>query len=72
MVKLYELDKHRQFHQMYKLTDIHLKPTALGTQKVNLAQLGMSHTVAASLKALVARGMYHCTVGCKLYSVVEE
>jgi hypothetical protein len=62
MLELYEVDKHRQFHLMYRLTDLHMKSTALSAKKVNLAQLGMSHTVVAILNALAVRGMCHFTV----------
>jgi hypothetical protein len=72
MLKLHELDKHRPFHQIYKLTDVHLNPTAQSTEKVNLAQPGMSHTVAASPSGIVAKGKYHCTMCHKLFSVVED
>jgi hypothetical protein len=54
ILKLYELDKPIPFHQLYKLIDAHLNPTGQSTAKVNLAAQGMSHTVAASLNALVA------------------
>jgi hypothetical protein len=46
----------------YKLTDTHLNPIAQSTMKVSLAAHVMSHTVAASLNALVATGKDHCTV----------
>jgi hypothetical protein len=40
--------------------------------KVNLAAQVMSHTVAASLNAIVATGKDHCALCCGLYSVVQE
>jgi hypothetical protein len=40
--------------------------------KVNLAAQVVSHTVAASLNALVATGKEHCALCCGLYSVVQK
>jgi hypothetical protein len=57
MLKLYEFDRQ---------ADIHLNPTARNIE-VNLAPLVISHTVAASLSALVATGKDHCTVCYEWY-----
>jgi hypothetical protein len=70
--KVYELDKPRLFHQLYKLTDTHFNSTTQSAMKVNLAVQLMSHTVAASLNALVATGKDRCALCCGLYSVVQE
>jgi hypothetical protein len=35
ILKLYERDKPRQFHQLYKLTDTYLNPGARGAMKVS-------------------------------------
>jgi hypothetical protein len=67
ILKLYELDKPRPFHQLYKLTDTHLNPTGQSVMKVNLAAQVMSLTVAANLSALVAAGKDQCTVYYELY-----
>jgi hypothetical protein len=72
ILKLYELYKARLFRQLYKLTDTHLNPTAQSTMKVSLAAQVMSHTVAASLKTLVATGKNHCTVCYELFSGMNE
>jgi hypothetical protein len=72
ILKVYELDKPRPFHQLYKLTDAHLNPTVQCAMKVNLAAQLMIHTVAASLNALVAAGKDHCALCCGLYSAVQE
>jgi hypothetical protein len=45
---------------------------AQSTMKVNLAALGMRHSVAASLNALVATDEDQCTVCYELYSVMNE
>jgi hypothetical protein len=34
ILRVYELDKARLFHQLYKLTDTHLNPTAQTAMKV--------------------------------------
>jgi hypothetical protein len=72
ILKLYELDKPRPFRQLYKLTGIHLNPTAQSSLKMSLAAQVMSHTVAARLSAVVATGKDHCTVCYELYSVKKE
>jgi hypothetical protein len=72
ILKLYKLDKSRPFCQLYKLTDTHFNPTEQSAMKVNLAAQVMSHTVAASLNALVATGKDQLTVCYELYSVMKE
>jgi hypothetical protein len=47
-------------------------PTAQSAVKVNLAAQIMSHSVAASLSALVATGKKQCTVCYELCSVMKE
>jgi hypothetical protein len=47
-------------------------PTAQSSKKVNLAAQIMSHTVAASLSALMATGKNQCTVCYELCSVMKE
>ncbi|PNF39995.1 hypothetical protein B7P43_G15587, partial [Cryptotermes secundus] len=59
ILKLYEIDKTRPFRLLYRLTDTHLNPTAQSSMNVRLAAQVMSHTVAASLNALVATGEHY-------------
>ena len=59
ILKLYEIDKTRPFRLLYRLTDTHLNPTAQSSMNVRLAAQVMSHTVAASLNALVATGKHY-------------
>jgi hypothetical protein len=56
ILKVLELDKSRLFRQLYKLTDTLLNHTVQSTMKVSLAAQVVSHTVAASLNALVVTG----------------
>jgi hypothetical protein len=52
--------------------NIHPNPITRTAEKVNFTAWLMSHTVAASLIALVATGKDHCAVCYELYSVVKE
>jgi hypothetical protein len=54
------------------MTDTYLNPTAQSAMKVSFAAHVMSHTVAASLNALVATGKDHCTVCFELCSLMKE
>jgi hypothetical protein len=71
LLKPYEHDKCRLIHQMCKVTDTHLNPTAHSAMKVKLAAQVMSHTVAAGLYTLVTAGKDNCTVCCELYSIMK-
>jgi hypothetical protein len=62
MLRLCELDKPTYFHKIHKQADIHLNSNALSSEKVNLTLWDMSHTIAASLSTLMARGEDHCTM----------
>jgi hypothetical protein len=67
LLKLYELDKPRQFRWLHKLTDICLNPTSQSTMKANLAAQAMSHTVAAIFSDFGTTDKDHCTVHYELY-----
>jgi hypothetical protein len=54
-----------------KVISLH-HPIAQSAMKVNSAAQVMSHTVAASLSALVAAGKDQCTVCYELYSVMKD
>jgi hypothetical protein len=59
---VYNWDKQNIVQACYKLKDAHLTPLAQNAMKVSLAAQVMSHTVGATLNAVVSQGKEHCSV----------
>jgi hypothetical protein len=58
---VYRLDQLNLVRSLCKLTEDHLKPAAQHAMKVSLAAQVMSHTVAATLNAVVSEVKEHCS-----------